>query len=193
MLDGLLLLGVQLLQNRRGRGRGSGHLSPLCYAVSSFQAGLKSRARACNTARFVRVIITTYNRFLEGVWLAEDEPHMKRSLACIALTVLTVLAWAQAPFTIVRPADGAKVRETIRVQIPKGSIPEGSYVGIFVGGKFVEATILDLNGKYYEYLLDTKKRGIGDGPVKLEVVLYSDFGDKPRVVDRSSVNVTVSN
>ena len=118
---------------------------------------------------------------------------MKRSLASIALTVLTVLAWAQAPFTIVRPADGAKVREVVRVQIPKGSMPEGSYVGIFVGGKFVEATILDLNGKYFEYWLDTKKRGIGDGPVKLEVVLYSDFGDKPRIVDRSSVNVTVSN
>lgn len=118
---------------------------------------------------------------------------MKRSLALIALTVLTVFAWAQAPFTIVRPADGAKVREVIRVQIPKGSMPDGSYVGIFVGGKFVEATILNLNGKYFEYLLDTKKRGIGDGPVKLEVVLYSDFGDKPRIVDRSSVNVTVSN
>jgi hypothetical protein len=118
---------------------------------------------------------------------------MKRSLTILAGLALAVAAWAQAPFTIVRPADGAKVREVVRVQIPKGSIPEGSYVGIFVGGKFVEARILDLNGKFYEYQLDTKGRGIRDGAVKIEVVLYSDMGDRPRIVDRSSVTVNVAN
>lgn len=118
---------------------------------------------------------------------------MKRLLAIAATSLLAVVAWAQAPFTIVRPADGAKVRETVRIQIPKGSIPGGSYVGIFVGGKFVEATILDLRGKYYEYLLDTKARKIPDGSLKIEAVLYADAGDKPRIVDRSSVEVNVVN
>jgi len=118
---------------------------------------------------------------------------MKRSLATLLTLASAAIIWAQAPFTIVRPADGSKVREVVRVQIPKGSIPDNAYVGIYVGGKFVEATILDLRGNFYEYRLDTKVRQIPDGNVKLEVVLYSDFGDKPRIVDRSSVNVTVSN
>lgn len=118
---------------------------------------------------------------------------MKRSLATLMTLAVSAVLWAQAPFTIVRPADGSKVREVVRVQIPKGSIPEGSYVGIYVGGKFVEATILDLRGNFFEYRLDTKARKIPDGRLKLEVVLYSDFGDKPRIVDRSSVDVNVSN
>ncbi len=118
---------------------------------------------------------------------------MKRSLATFIGLAATAVLWAQAPFTIVRPADGAKVREVVRVQIPKNSIPEGSYVGIFVGGKFVEATILDLKGSYYEYMLDTKGRGIPDGKLKLEVVLYAEGGDRPRIVDRSSVTVDVQN
>lgn len=118
---------------------------------------------------------------------------MKRSLATLIGLAATAVLWAQAPFTIVRPADGSKVREKVRVQIPKGSIPEGSYVGIFVGGKFVEATILDLNGSYYEYVLDTKGRNIPDGKLKLEVVLYAEGGDRPRIVDRSSVDLDVQN
>jgi hypothetical protein len=118
---------------------------------------------------------------------------MKRFIATIVFGALAGIVLAQAPFTIVRPADGAKVRETIRVQIPKNSIPEGAYVGIFLDGKFVEATILDLNGKFYEYRLDTKARRIADGNHKLEVVLYADYGDKPRIVDRSSVDITVAN
>jgi len=118
---------------------------------------------------------------------------MKRSLATLFGLAMTAILWAQAPFTIVRPADGAKVREVVRVQIPKGAIPEGSYVGIFVGGKFVEATILDLKGSYYEYLLDTKKRAIPDGKLKLEVVLYAEGGDRPRIVERSSISVEVQN
>lgn len=118
---------------------------------------------------------------------------MKRSLATLAALLSAAVVFAQAPFTIVRPADGAKVRETVKVQIPKGSIPEGSYVGIYVGGKFVEATILNLVGKYYEYALDTKGKNIPDGPVTIKAVLYSDLGDRPRVVDESSVQVNVAN
>lgn len=118
---------------------------------------------------------------------------MKRSLATFLTLAASAVLWAQAPFTIVRPADGSKVREVVRVQIPKGSIPDGSYVGVYVAGKFVEATILDLRGNFFEYRLDTKARKIPDGKVQLKMVLFSDFGDRPRIVDQSSVDVTVSN
>ena len=110
---------------------------------------------------------------------------------------MTTVVFAQAPFTIVRPADGAKVRETVHVLIPKGSIPDGGYVGIFLGGKFLEATGPPLKGKFYVYALDTKKLGIADTepgrPLKLELVLYVDYEKNSRIVDRSSVDINVGN
>lgn len=102
-------------------------------------------------------------------------------------------ATAQAPFTIVRPADGAKVRENVHVLIPKGSIPPGGYVGVFLGGKFIEATVPPLKGKFYDYVLDTKARNIPDGSVKLELQLYVDYKDTARVAERTSVDINVAN
>lgn len=109
------------------------------------------------------------------------------------LAAIAGVAIAQAPFTIVRPLDGSKVRETVHVLIPKGSVPPGGYVAIYLGGKFVEALLPPLKGKYYDYSLDTKGRKIPDGPMKLEVVLYVDSGEKTRIVSRTSVDVNVSN
>ena len=62
-----------------------------------------------------------------------------------------------------------------------------------VSGKFVEAVVPPLQGKYYNYVLDTKGRGIADGKVNLEMVLYVDYNENPRIVDRSSVTVNVAN
>ncbi len=118
---------------------------------------------------------------------------MKRWIGSLTALCLAGLALAQAPFTIVRPAEGAKVREKVRVLVPKNSVPEGGYVGVYVDGKFVEATILDVKGDYYEYNLDTKASKIPDGQHKIELVLYAEAGDRARILDRSSVNVTVSN
>ena len=118
---------------------------------------------------------------------------MKRWIGSILVACFAVAALAQAPFTIVRPADGSRVRETVHVLIPKDSVPQGGYVGVFLGGKFIEATLPPVHGKFYDYALDTKARGIPDGPVKLEVVLFVTYNDQPRITDRSSVNITVSN
>jgi len=118
---------------------------------------------------------------------------MKRLIGLVALTTFATAALAQAPFTIVRPADGSKIREKVKILIPKNSIPKGGYVGINVGGKFLEATKLPLVGRYYEYTLDTKGKGIPDGKVNVEAVLYVDYNGEPRIVDRSSVDVTVAN
>src|SRR6476469_1077811 len=112
---------------------------------------------------------------------------MKRLAFSLVMMGAAVLAMAQAPFTIVRPADGAKVREDVRVLIPKNSVPKTGYVGFFLDGKFMEAVIPNLSGRYYEYLLDTKGKKIEDGKHTLEAVLYVDYSDEPRIVDRSSV------
>lgn len=121
---------------------------------------------------------------------------MRRFLALCALCVAAVscLAQGSAPFTIVRPADGAKVRETIHVLFPKNSVdPKQGYVGIFVNGNFIEATILAEKGNYLEYDIDSKALNLPDGPTTIEAVLYENFDEKPRIMDRSSVNVTLAN
>lgn len=118
---------------------------------------------------------------------------MKRWIGLVVSLSLACMAAAQAPFTIVRPLDQARVRETVRVQIPKNSVPEGGFVGIFLNGKFIEATTLPVVGQFLEYRLDTKARRIPDGTHKLELVLYSEGGGTPRIVDRSSVEILVQN
>lgn len=118
---------------------------------------------------------------------------MKRSIACLCLALSAAAAIAQGPFTIVRPLDGAKVREKVHVLLPKDSVPKGGYIGVFLGGKFIEATVPTPAGKYLEYVIDTKGRKIEDGPLKLELVLFAERGDTPRIVNRTSVEVKVSN
>jgi hypothetical protein len=122
---------------------------------------------------------------------------MKRWIGSLILASLGTLAFAQAPFTIVRPANDAKVRETVHILIPKGSIPDGGYVGIFLGGKFLEATVPPLKGKFYDYALNTKALKLADTepgkPMKLELVLYVDYDEKSRIVDRTSVDINIGN
>jgi hypothetical protein len=96
-------------------------------------------------------------------------------------------------FTIRRPADGSTVRETVNVLIPSGSIPAGSYIGVLINGKFIEAAMPVLDGDNYVYKLDTKGRRIPDGDMDLEVVLYNNFSDRVEVANRSSVRVKLDN
>ncbi|HSI73783.1 MAG TPA: hypothetical protein VK934_11470 [Fimbriimonas sp.] len=121
---------------------------------------------------------------------------MKRWISSLILAGIAGVVMAQAPFTIVRPADGSKVREKVRILIPKNSIPSGGYVGVFLDGKLIEATVPPVEGKYHVYTLDTKGRGIADTtgkPIKLELVLYREANDQAQIVDRSSVDLYVSN
>ncbi|RYG35701.1 hypothetical protein EON81_11920 [bacterium] len=122
---------------------------------------------------------------------------MKRWIGTLTLAAAAAAAVAQAPFTLVRPLDGATVKEKVRILIPKGSVPSNGYVGFFLNGTLLEATKPPLKGKFYEYILDTKGRGIDDTepgkPAKLEAVLYADSDDQPRIVDRSSVDINIFN
>ncbi|MCW5941186.1 MAG: hypothetical protein KIS66_03080 [Fimbriimonadaceae bacterium] len=117
----------------------------------------------------------------------------KRGIGLVAGLLVAAYASAQAPFTIVRPADGSKVRETVNILMPKDSIPEGGYIGVFLNGRFIEGTLPPVSGKYYSYALDTKNRKIPDGIQNVEVVLYQDVNGQPRVVDRSSIEINVQN
>jgi hypothetical protein len=125
--------------------------------------------------------------------LEDGLKQMKRFLACILVLTCAAFALSQAPFTIVRPADGSKVREDVHILFPKNSIPDGGYVGIFVNGKFIEATLPTPGSKFLDYTLATKTLNLPDGPTNIEAVLYVDFQEKPRIVDRSSIQVTVAN
>lgn len=121
---------------------------------------------------------------------------MKRWITSLAVASLSAVIMAQAPFTIVRPADGSKVREKVRILIPKNSLPPGGYVGVFLDNKLVEATVPPVEGNYRVYTLDTKGRGIADTtgtPLKLELVLYTDYNDQARIVDRSSIDIHIGN
>jgi len=118
---------------------------------------------------------------------------MKKFLIAAAFFALAGMTVAQGTFTIRRPVDGATVRETVKIRIPKNSIPEGGYIGVYVDGKFLEATLPDVEGTDYVYGLDTKKRNLTDGEHTIEIVLFVDFSEKPRIVNRSSVRVKVDN
>lgn len=130
---------------------------------------------------------------------------MKRWIGSLIFAGIAVVATAQGQFNIVRPADGSKVRERVRVFIPKGSVPTGGYVGVFLDGKFLEARgpqslvpeSKQIKDKYLEYVLDTKALGLKDSepgkPNKLELVLYVDFSSGPRIVEKSSVDIYIGN
>lgn len=121
----------------------------------------------------------------------------KRSALTLGALALAAVGLAQGSFTIVRPADNSRVREKVKVLIPKGSIPSGAYVGVFLDNQFVEAIRPPLVGNYYQYILDTKGRGIQDTKpgekLKLELRLYNDAAGESRIIDRSSVDIAVAN
>jgi hypothetical protein len=122
---------------------------------------------------------------------------MKRILGSLALAAVGAAAFGQANFTIVRPYDGAHVREKVHVLFPKGSIPSGGYVGIFLNGQLIDALVPENIGKYCEYTLDTKGRGLPDTkpgkPDRLEAKLFVDYNDQPRITKTSSVDLYIGN
>lgn len=118
---------------------------------------------------------------------------MKKLILAAILSCACAFSMAQSAFTIVRPADGSKVRENVSILFPKDSVPQGGYVGIFVGGKFIEATVPRVGQTYCEYVLKTKDLNLPEGTVTVEAVLYVDFNERPRIIDRSSIDLQIAN
>jgi hypothetical protein len=136
---------------------------------------------------------------IEPVWVASVDGRafaMKfNTVLGIMLTFCATIAFGQAPFTILRPVNGASVRENVKIEVPRRSIPTGGYIGIYLDGVFIEAvapTDYEANaGQRYRYLFDTKARKVSDGNHTFEIVLYG--GEPTHIIDRSKVNVTVAN
>ncbi len=115
----------------------------------------------------------------------------------IGLLMLMGYAWAQAPFTIVRPVEGARVREKVQVRVPLRSVPPDGFIGVSVDGKFIEAVApatlrTDKEKGHLIYEWDTKARNIPDGKHTIELTLYGG-GSERRILARSAVNVVVQN
>ncbi|GIV07152.1 MAG: hypothetical protein KatS3mg017_0354 [Fimbriimonadales bacterium] len=129
----------------------------------------------------------------------EAKQTMKR--AAIGLLMLcSAAALAQAPFTIVRPQDGARVREVVQIRFPVRSVPQGGFIGVSINGKFVEAVApaaldSDRERGHYIYRWDTKRLNVPDGEHTIELTLYSnpEGGAGARVLGRSSVRLQVEN
>lgn len=128
----------------------------------------------------------------------------RATLAAIFVVVGTaafVLAQG-TPFTILRPADGAIVRERVRIEVPQASIPQGGYIGIYIDGKFQTSLAPRQDDKEprLRYIWDTKvpitdpstqkPEPIQDGEHTIAIVLYDPDG---RAIDRSEVRVQVAN
>lgn len=123
--------------------------------------------------------------------------------ALLAVIGTATLVLAQGtPFNILRPADGAIVRERVRIEVPRASIPQGGYIGIYIDGKFHTALAPRQDDKEprVRYIWDTKvplvdpstqkPEPIQDGEHTITVVLYAPDG---RASDRAEVRVQVAN
>lgn len=78
--------------------------------------------------------------------------------ALVAMAVLggSSLAYAQTEVEIVRPMDGATVREVVRVVVPASSVPSGGYVSISIDGRRRSAIAKNVEADAFIYEWDTK-------------------------------------
>jgi len=118
---------------------------------------------------------------------------MRRILIIALAASFAATTWAQAAFTIRRPVDGSTVRESVGFRVPKNSMPDSSYLGVKVNGKFVEAVIPTLDGNDFVYWLDSQAHKLADGPMAVELSLYQDVNGSPKLIGRTSVNLTLDN
>ena len=122
---------------------------------------------------------------------------IKRSMLFVAAVLMTASSFAQGSFTVKRPLSGATVRETVPIRIPLDAIPQTGFVGVWVNGVFLEAVApiagVNVFGNDFVYKLDTKARKIRDGKMDIELVLYADAGRSNRVLNKTSLSLTLDN
>jgi len=107
-----------------------------------------------------------------------------------------------AGLALLRPKEGATVRETVKIMVPRRSVPPNGFASLFVDGVFHVAQAPPENSsKPVAFLWDTKakltdptlpedKRSVSDGEHQIEVRTFSDDG---KLAERAAVNVRVSN
>lgn len=67
-----------------------------------------------------------------------ENKHMNQKLLLLAIGGVSIVgtASAQVPFRIARPVNGATVRETVKIEIPRSSLGQVKYLALTVDGKF---------------------------------------------------------
>ncbi|MFM7188016.1 MAG: hypothetical protein ACKO14_09390, partial [Armatimonadota bacterium] len=137
----------------------------------------------------------------------------------LAIT-MPMAASAQVPFKIARPQDGARVRETVRIQIPRTALTNVKYLALSVDGKFraglgVPSPMFENDGKAKSVTTDvlaydetsvsilwntkaltpdpknpTLLEGVEDGPHAIEIIAFD--GNNKRI-GRQSLTLEVDN
>ena len=133
--------------------------------------------------------------------------------AVITVATVSGAAWAQVPFQVVSPANGASVRETVRMQIPRSGLGEAKYLTLTIDGVFragidipryktpnpIRTDIVEGGERYVNVLWNTKaiskdpkvpedQRSVSDGAHTLEIGAY-DAGGKRIGVQTLTLNV----
>jgi hypothetical protein len=139
----------------------------------------------------------------EGTEMPKYSAWRALLVAVLMAGVTAALALAQGtPFNILRPVDGAIVRERVRIEVPRASIPQGGFVGVYIDGRFQTSLAPRQDDKEprLRYIWDTKvpivdpstgkEEPIRDGEHTITVVLYDPEG---RAIDRAEVRVQVAN
>jgi hypothetical protein len=142
--------------------------------------------------------------------------HKLFLLAIGGAMVTGIPASAQVPFRIARPVNGATVRETVKIQIPRSALGEIKYLALTVDGKFragVAVPELSLTGKPVKtdtvladastvtLLWNTKApvadpknpqilEGVEDGTHSIKVIGYNA---SDRKVAEETLTLTISN
>lgn len=121
---------------------------------------------------------------------------MKRLVSVFAIASVASAALAQS-FTIISPRDGQKLREVVEMTFPKGvgDIEPGSFIGISLNGKFLEAVVPDVDQQrgVLTYKLDTKAMRLPDGEHTLGAALYRKTPNGTMITERSEVRITLAN
>jgi len=126
--------------------------------------------------------------------------------ALVRVAALAALAWPAVQahaqtLHVLRPINGAIVRETVPVRIAPGDLPADGYVGITIDGKFRTARVLPASKHEAVYDWDTKasyitpedpntQQFVADGPHTLTVKLYNTSG---KSLGEQTINVKVAN
>lgn len=136
--------------------------------------------------------------------------------AGLAALGLAGAAQAQVPFRISRPVNGATVRETVKIQIPRTSLSGVKYLALTVDGKFragvsvpaqtftgkpVKTDTIYADASTVTLLWNTKApvadpknpsvlEGVEDGTHAIRVIA---FGDGDRKLSEETLTLTVSN
>lgn len=118
-----------------------------------------------------------------------------KSLITVFVFIASASVGFSQHFTIISPREGQKVREVVSLTFPKDSVRAGSFIGISVDGKFLEAAVPELDEKagVLVYKLNTKALGIKDGERTIGAVRYQNVGGTTMITDRSEVKVMVVN